>query len=346
MPTDGAFDPTLLVALVGLGYGPSWAPSTGWRRGGHPPRPPPVDRRHRSSTVIGPTVALADGVQLDPGAIGKGLAADIVAEELLGGGAASARVVVGGDVRVTGPSSVGVNGPDRTAARPHRPRERRRCHVGNVPELDHARRSSCASRHRPVVRGVRSPVPRPGDVVQVTVAAASAAACRSPRHRRPRRSERARGSRRWTTSAWASSSSIGAARRIGNEAWARMRRPADRDRGRSVMDDQFAWYLARADGNRVARPGRLRARARPAALDPCAQAARPPGVAPGDASLGEHAAGRGHRRPRAGARRRQLRDHRLARDPRTDDVGRIGRSRSRSASSRCTSSPSSTSRRC
>jgi FAD:protein FMN transferase len=41
-------------------------------------------------------------VQFDPGGIGKGLAADIVTEELLDAGAAGALVSVGGDVRVRG----------------------------------------------------------------------------------------------------------------------------------------------------------------------------------------------------------------------------------------------------
>jgi thiamine biosynthesis lipoprotein len=48
------------------------------------------------------TVTLPARVQFDPGGIGKGLAADIVTEELLGAGAAGALVSVGGDVRVRG----------------------------------------------------------------------------------------------------------------------------------------------------------------------------------------------------------------------------------------------------
>ncbi len=44
------------------------------------------------------------GVRLDPGGIGKGLAADLVAATVLADGAAGAVVDVGGDVRVAGTS--------------------------------------------------------------------------------------------------------------------------------------------------------------------------------------------------------------------------------------------------
>ncbi len=45
---------------------------------------------------------LPPGVHLDPGGIGKGLAADLVVGELLDRGAAGACVGIGGDVRVAG----------------------------------------------------------------------------------------------------------------------------------------------------------------------------------------------------------------------------------------------------
>jgi thiamine biosynthesis lipoprotein len=48
------------------------------------------------------TVRLPAGVALDLGGIGKGRAADLVAEQLLADGAVGACVNVGGDVRVTG----------------------------------------------------------------------------------------------------------------------------------------------------------------------------------------------------------------------------------------------------
>lgn len=52
-------------------------------------------------------MTLPQGVGLDPGGIGKGLAADIVVRELLAAGAAGAMVNLGGDVRVAGQSRHG-----------------------------------------------------------------------------------------------------------------------------------------------------------------------------------------------------------------------------------------------
>lgn len=99
--TDGAFDPTLLGALVGLGYATSWD-----------------DPSRTSSTPVGVglrgrpdlvgvdvdhhLVELPVGTALDAGGIGKGLAADLVAEGLVARGAAGALVSIGGDLRVVG----------------------------------------------------------------------------------------------------------------------------------------------------------------------------------------------------------------------------------------------------
>jgi thiamine biosynthesis lipoprotein len=52
-------------------------------------------------------VTLPAGTRFDPGGIGKGLAADIVTEEMIAAGAAGALVSVGGDVRVRGESPTG-----------------------------------------------------------------------------------------------------------------------------------------------------------------------------------------------------------------------------------------------
>ena len=113
--TGGAFDPTLLGAIAGLGYGPAW------NRG--QPCSPARDAPHASSwvdeTVVdttASTVVVPAGVQLDAGAIGKGLAADIVASELVAAGARAVRVSVGGDVRVTSPTVIGVANPLRRGA--------------------------------------------------------------------------------------------------------------------------------------------------------------------------------------------------------------------------------------
>jgi thiamine biosynthesis lipoprotein len=171
--TTGAFDPTLLVALVGLGYGPSWSPSNGGDAAvTHHDRLRWIDvtRVDRDRA----TVMLAGGVQLDPGAIGKGLAADLVADELLERGAVAATVDVGGDVRVTSPSVIGVNGPDR------RPLDRIALASGGVATSGTSRRWIAAEgawAHHVLDLVSRRPLPRTAvdDAVQVTVAAASAA---------------------------------------------------------------------------------------------------------------------------------------------------------------------------
>lgn len=99
--TDGAFDPTLLASLVGLGY--------------HSSRSAPDDRtdlcpgsqlRGRPDGVlvdpVANTVQLPSGTLLDPGGLGKGLAADLVLAELVERGAKGALVSVGGDLAVAG----------------------------------------------------------------------------------------------------------------------------------------------------------------------------------------------------------------------------------------------------
>ena len=101
--TGGAFDPTVLDALEHWGYDRSFellsasdvpapsadrAPVPGW-----------------GSTTLDPdtrTVCLPPGVRIDLGGIGKGLAADLVAEGLVDRGASSACVALGGDIRVAG----------------------------------------------------------------------------------------------------------------------------------------------------------------------------------------------------------------------------------------------------
>lgn len=99
--TSGAFDPTLLPALVALGYEVSWDDPShrtslpGGVRAGCDIDQVRVDRRQG-------VVWLAPGVTLDAGGLGKGLAADMVVERLLDHGALGALVSVGGDLRVGG----------------------------------------------------------------------------------------------------------------------------------------------------------------------------------------------------------------------------------------------------
>lgn len=104
--TDGAFDPTLLGAIVALGYGASRddSDSVTWLPPSTAPRGAPDD------VVIdhhGSTVTLPVGTGIDPGGIGKGLAADLVAHEMLEAGATGALVEIGGDMSAAGDSPAG-----------------------------------------------------------------------------------------------------------------------------------------------------------------------------------------------------------------------------------------------
>ena len=101
--TGGAFDPTVLAAVSAAGYDRDFASVAQSAATLDPPDP--VCAPGCSGIVcderVG-TVTLPVGVTLDPGGIGKGLAADLVAEELMEQGARGALVNVGGDLRVCG----------------------------------------------------------------------------------------------------------------------------------------------------------------------------------------------------------------------------------------------------
>jgi FAD:protein FMN transferase len=98
--TSGRFDPTVLGAVVRAGYDrtfeliPSDAPpGTSLLRGGW--ERIVVDR-------AASTIEMPEGVGFDPGGIGKGLAADLLAARLLDDGAAGVCVNIGGDLTVAG----------------------------------------------------------------------------------------------------------------------------------------------------------------------------------------------------------------------------------------------------
>jgi FAD:protein FMN transferase len=100
--THGRYDPTLLPALAAAGYAASIdnpgattllpADTTGGAAG---LLDITVDR-------TAGTVTLPPGLTLDPGGIGKGLAADLVVGQLLDHGAAGALVSIGGDLAMAG----------------------------------------------------------------------------------------------------------------------------------------------------------------------------------------------------------------------------------------------------
>jgi FAD:protein FMN transferase len=99
--TYGRYDPTMLSAIVAAGYAKS---IDGSRRSGRAAR----RADHRATVddlMIDPTasaVVVPAGIGLDPGGIGKGLAADMVVTELLAQGTAGALVGVGGDLAAAG----------------------------------------------------------------------------------------------------------------------------------------------------------------------------------------------------------------------------------------------------
>jgi len=105
--SGGAFDPTVLGSLVAAGYDRSFELLDDDTAS--PAVELPTSLALVGCTDIeldGTTVKLPAGTGFDPGGIGKGLAADLVVEELRALGAAGACVNLGGDLRVSG------QGPD------------------------------------------------------------------------------------------------------------------------------------------------------------------------------------------------------------------------------------------
>jgi thiamine biosynthesis lipoprotein len=102
--TDGAFDPTLLPSLAKLGYARS--------------RTNPAHETQLSDCVTpggdpslirvdGSSVRFPPNLTIDPGGIGKGLTADIVAQELHSSSAEGALIEIGGDISTSGDSPHG-----------------------------------------------------------------------------------------------------------------------------------------------------------------------------------------------------------------------------------------------
>lgn len=127
--TGGSFDPTVLQAVRDAGYD---------RDFGSVPEAvatlQPADATHTPGCagidcdeIIG-AITLPPGVMLDPGGIGKGLAADLVSAELLERGAIGALVNVGGDLRVRGKPPNGTSW-DVAVEDPVRP-DRERLRIG------------------------------------------------------------------------------------------------------------------------------------------------------------------------------------------------------------------------
>ncbi len=106
--TGGRFDPTVLGAVIRAGYDRPFdelrddlaaAPRSAARS--------PLGFGTGAIEIRDDTVRLPVGCGFDPGGLGKGLAADIVVDELRADGAQGACVNLGGDVRVDGISPDG-----------------------------------------------------------------------------------------------------------------------------------------------------------------------------------------------------------------------------------------------
>lgn len=98
--TGGRFDPTVGPAMRMIGYDRPFDEGLDAEGTLHP-----VPGDGCDNVVVDQdrgTVTVPPDVSLDPGGIGKGFAADIVAAELLASGASGALVNVGGDLKVVG----------------------------------------------------------------------------------------------------------------------------------------------------------------------------------------------------------------------------------------------------
>lgn len=101
--TQGLFDPSLLPVLIGLGYGVSRSDSSmksNVAPNAHWAIPLGETRIDQASGAV----RLPSGATLDPGGLGKGLAADMVATELIALGATGVCISIGGDMRIAGES--------------------------------------------------------------------------------------------------------------------------------------------------------------------------------------------------------------------------------------------------
>jgi thiamine biosynthesis lipoprotein len=99
--TDGWFDPTVLDALVAAGYDRTFRDLPGGSRPATAGADVPGAGGVRVDLERG-AVRRPPGVHLDLGGLGKGLAADLVAQRLLDLGVDTVSVSMGGDVRVAG----------------------------------------------------------------------------------------------------------------------------------------------------------------------------------------------------------------------------------------------------
>jgi thiamine biosynthesis lipoprotein len=181
--TGGLFDPTVINSMNALGYDRDFASVIA--RGAIASVTAQVTRAPGMGDVVidedTMTVSLPAGVGLDPGAIGKGLAADIVVEELMNAGADGVLVNLGGDIVFAG--SPGSDAPWVIAILDERLRvdaaDRVVRHLEFEAGTDHGAVATSTTLKRVWADGRHHVIdPRTGDVartdlVQATIAAAT-----------------------------------------------------------------------------------------------------------------------------------------------------------------------------
>ena len=124
--SNDLFDPTILGSLTALGYDADLSIVSA--RATMAPASALAPAPGMSGAVIdaaASTVSLPAGVGIDPGAIGKGLAADLVLADLMSAGATGAMVNLGGDLAFAGVPdagawSIGVEDARKPIDEPHR----------------------------------------------------------------------------------------------------------------------------------------------------------------------------------------------------------------------------------
>lgn len=104
--TRGAFDPTLVDTLCSLGYASSRS-EPGRQTVPVGPTPAGISIGDVDIDRAASTIRVPPGLGLDPGGLGKGLAADIVTRDVMAAGATGVMVEVGGDLRVMGRPETG-----------------------------------------------------------------------------------------------------------------------------------------------------------------------------------------------------------------------------------------------
>jgi FAD:protein FMN transferase len=111
--TGGAFDPTVLDAVIAAGYDRTFDEVLAGARGAlHPARP---CGRWTEVGMREGAILLPDGVGLDLGGVAKGYTADLAADGAVATGLAWALVNAGGDLRIEGEAPelrIGIEDPD------------------------------------------------------------------------------------------------------------------------------------------------------------------------------------------------------------------------------------------